>query len=489
MASSASSEKLSLRTKIGFGLGDIYGGGSGIIIGFYYLYFLTDVIRINPVLAGVVILISKIYDAITDPFEGVITDRTRTPLGRRRPYLLAGIGLVFLSFVLMWYPAGFPTESARFAYVIATYLFFSTVVSIVMTSYNALASELTLDYHERTSLSSIRIFFSTFSSILAAVLPLEIVKLAPDQQTGYLWMGLSFGLFFALPFLATFFATRERPEFQTPNEPLNLRAIFLDPFRVRTFVIVVLMYLLAFVAMDSVSSIVIYFMKYYLGRASEANYVNGALLVTQVAVLPFYVWFSRKTSKRAGYLLGAAIWIITMLFSFAITPAAPDWAVYVFAVMVGMGTGGIVVMIYAMFPDIPDVDELQSGRRREGTYSAITTFMRKLSSAFALFLISNSLAISGYRQPVEQTVDGVIKAVEQEQLPSFLTALRFVFALTPIILLAFALLIARRYPLNAATHQRLQKILVAQRNCAKTNQPLPEDARQEAKELHKLLIG
>lgn len=160
------SEKLSLRTKIGFGLGDIYGGGSGVVISFYYLYFLTDVIRINPALAGTAFLISKLYDAVTDPFEGILTDRTRTPLGRRRPYLLAGIGLVFLSFLLMWYPVAFQSEGLRFLYVILTYLFLSTVVSIVMTAYNALASELTLDYHERTSVSSIRIFFSTFSSIL-----------------------------------------------------------------------------------------------------------------------------------------------------------------------------------------------------------------------------------------------------------------------------------------------------------------------------------
>lgn len=489
MTSSIASEKLPLRTKIGFGLGDIYGGGSGVIIGFYYLYFLTDVIRINPALAGTAFLISKLYDAVTDPFEGLLTDRTRTPLGRRRPYLLAGIGLVFLSFFLMWYPAAFESEMVRFIYVIATYLFFSTVVSIVMTAYNALAAELTLDYHERTSLSSIRIFFSTFASILAAVLPLEIVKLAPDPHTGYIWMGLAFGTFFALPFLVTFFTTRERPEFQKPNQPINLRAIFIDPFRVRTFVVVMLMYLLAFVAMDTVSSIVIYFMKYYLGRGSEANYVSGALLVSQVVALPFYVWLSRKTSKRSGYLVGALIWIGTMLFSFAITPSALGWAVYVFACLVGLGTGGIVVMIYAMFPDIPDVDELASGQRREGTYSAITTFMRKLSSAFALFLVSNALALSGYRPPLDETVAGVTRVVEQAQTPAFLNALRFVFAFTPLVLLSLAVLVALRYPLNAARHQRLAAVLKIQRDCERGGQPLPEAVAREAQELKKVLIG
>lgn len=124
------SEKLSLWQKVGYGLGDIYGGGSGVVISFYYLVFLTDVVRINPALAGTVILISKVYDSITDPFEGLLADRTRTRLGRRRPYLLAGIPLVFLSFFALFYPIDLAQETQRFIFVICSYLFFSTIVSI-----------------------------------------------------------------------------------------------------------------------------------------------------------------------------------------------------------------------------------------------------------------------------------------------------------------------------------------------------------------------
>ena len=176
------SEKLGLWQKIGYGLGDIYGGGACVIVGFYYLIFLTDVVRINPALAGTAILVSKVYDSITDPFEGVLSDRTRTQLGRRRPYLLAGVPLVFLSFFALFYPTGsegplgLAQELYRFVFVVGMYLFFSTVVSIVMLNYNALQSEITLDYDERTSLSSVRIFFSTVSSLVCALVPLEIVK-------------------------------------------------------------------------------------------------------------------------------------------------------------------------------------------------------------------------------------------------------------------------------------------------------------------------
>lgn len=477
--------ELTLLQKIGYGLGDIYGGGAGTLISFYYLVFLTDVVRIRPALAGTVILISKAYDAITDPFEGVISDRTRTGMGRRRPYLLAGVPLVFLSFFALFYPTTLPSETARFAVVVATYLFFSTVVSIVMLNYNALQSELTLDYNERTTLSSVRIFFSTVGSILAALVPLEIVDAFDSVRMGYIVMGLTFGAIFALPFIATVLTTRERPEFQTPPQPFDWRKTYIQPFQTRTFVIALLMYLFAFVAIDAVSSIVVYYMKYHLMRGDEVSFVNGTLLVAQVISLPFYSWLSKRTSKRIGYSVGAGIWMAAMVLSGLITPTSPPWAVYVFATVVGIGTGGIVVMIYAIFPDIPDVDELATGERREGTYSALITFVRKFSSAVAIFLVSNALSVAGYVPPVEELVDGRARLIEQAQSPAFITTLRWIFAGAPIALLAAALVFAARYPLTPEAHARLRRILAARRR----DQALSPEERREAAALKARLIG
>ncbi len=478
------SEKLSWWQKIGYGLGDIYGGGSSTLVSFYYLYFLTDVIRLNPGLAGTVILISKVYDSITDPFEGVLADRTRTRLGRRRPYLLFGIPFVFLSFFLLFYPTAFETEFARFGFVVFSYLFFSTVVSLVMLNYNALQAELTLDYNERTTLSSVRIFFSTLSSILCALLPLEIVKGFADVRQGYITMALIFGAFFAVPFIATVAATRERKEFQKPLERFEWNT-FLAPFRMRTFVYSLLMYLLAFVAIDTVSSVIVYFMKYYLLRGNEANYVSGALLVVQVISLPLFVNLSRKIGKTRSYMLGGAIWVVMMLLSLLINPQSPAFIIYVFASLVGIGTGGIVVMMYAIFPDIPDVDELVSGQRREGIYSALVTFMRKLSSALAIFIVSQALGWAGYVSPMSQVIDGVTKLIEQPQPESFQLVLRLIFAFVPPILVGIALIFAARFPLTPQRHQRLNALLAARR----AGEAETDAMRQESARLREELVG
>jgi oligogalacturonide transporter len=351
-----------------------------------------------------------------------------------------------------------------------------------MLNYNALHAEITLDYDERSSLSSIRIFFSTLASIVAALVPLEIVNAFPDVRTGYIIMGLVFGAFFALPYIATVAAVKERPEFQRPPEPFNWRRAFIDPFRNRTFVYTLAMYLFAFVAIDTVSTIVVYFVKYFLQRSSEVSFVNGALLVAQVVSLPFYVALSKRTSKVRGYIIGLAIWAFAMMFSFLLAPTSASFWIYTFASVVGLGTGGIVVMIYAIFPDIPDVDELASGERREAIYSALVTFIRKLSSALAIFAVSNVIGWAGYVPPIQQTVDGATKLIEQPQTGTFLLVLRLIFMLLPIVLLAFALVFAVRFPLSPQLHRRLNALLEKQR----LNEPVDE---AEKRELTRVLLG
>ncbi|GAB4483136.1 MAG: MFS transporter [Anaerolineae bacterium] len=478
-------ERLTLWQKIGYGLGDIYGGGAGLLISTYYGVFLTDVVRIRPELAGTVILISKIYDSITDPFEGLLADRTRTRLGRRRPYLLAGILLVFLSFFMLFYPVTFSREAARFAFVVTAYLFYSTVVSIVTLNYNALQSELTLDYDERTRLSSFRIFFSTVSSLVCAVLPPEIVGMFPDVRTGYIVMALAFGAFFALPFIATVIATRERPEFQKPPRPFDWREAFIEPFRMRAFLYVLGMYLFAFVAIDAVLNTVVFYMKNYLGRGDDANIVLGVLLIAQVISLPFYTWLSRRTSKRVGYITGAVLWMAVMLLSLLVAPGQPAWVIFVLGALIGVGTGGVVVMVYAIFPDIPDVDELRSGERREGIYSALFTFMRKLASALAVFAVLQVIGLAGYIPPLEVTIEGGTQLVEQPQTAGFVLALRLIFALLPVVFAGLGLIFALRYPLSHEVHQRLNEVLAARR----AGVPESEGLQAEAAGLEAVLFG
>lgn len=458
-------ERLSLGTRIAFGVGDLYGGGAFLLINTYYLFFLVNVVRLSPALAGTVILISKIWDAISDPLMGTISDRTRSRMGRRRPYFLAGVVLIVLSFALLWGAPRFDREVATFAWVLFAYVFFSTVITMVMVPYNALQSELTLDYNERTKLSTTRIVFSTLGSFAAALLPPMVYDSFPPAQlrTGYFVMAVAFGLFFGLPFLATFFFTKERPEFQREPQPLDLKKNFFSPFKTPGYTRVLLMYLFAFVSIDAVNAIVIFFMTYYLGRGNETNFVLGALLTAQMASLPIYSAISRRWSKKGGFMAAILFWAVVQVGSLLITPELPNAVIYVFGALIGFGTGGVVVMIYSIFPDVPDIDELVSFERREGILSGLYTFMRKASSAVVGFVITVMMQVSGFIAPLEVLVDGELVLENQVQSPQFVLVLRLIFIALPGLFLALGFWQASKYPLTPALHERLKEYLVRRR--------------------------
>jgi GPH family glycoside/pentoside/hexuronide:cation symporter len=194
---------------------------------------------------------------------------------------------------------------------------------------------------------------------------------------------------------------------------------------------------------------------------------------------------SRRTNKRTGFMIGGITWIAGMFISFLISPSSPWLLVYIFAALVGLGTGGIVVMIYAIFPDIPDVDELQSGQRREGIFGALISLARKLSSALALFAVANMLGLAGYIRPIEQVVNGASKLVDQPQSAQFILVLRLIFAFLPVVLVGCSVFFAGRYPLSSQIHARLNAVL-AQRRRGEADS---EGTAAEAGALKKLLIG
>jgi oligogalacturonide transporter len=281
----------------------------------------------------------------------------------------------------------------------------------------------------------------------------------PNVHIGWIVTAVFFGLLFALPFIATVAITRERAEFQKKLRPFNWRQVFVEPFQVRSFVFVLIMYVTAFTAFDATQSIVVYYIKTYLGRGEEVSFVLGALLIAQVISLPIFQWISKRTSKAITYMIGAGLFVVVMFFSFLITPASPAAALYIFAALVGIGSGGVVIMVYAIFPDIPDVDELRSSERREGTYSAMTTFTRKLSSAVAVFAVAQVLQLAGYIPPVEQAG----RLIESVQSPAFINALRLFFVIIPVGFISFGIFFASRFPLTRALYGRLEAVLADMR--------------------------
>lgn len=467
-----------------FAAGDMFGGGAQLIISFYYLIFLTDVVKISPALAGTVVLLARIWDAVSDPLMGGITDNTRSRWGRRKPYFFAGFFAVMAAFLLLWYPISGDNEMMKFAYVLFSYIFYSTVSTMVMVPYAAMSSEISQDYEKRNTVNGARLFFSQLSSLICAVVPLEIVKAFPDVRTGYMAMALFFGVFFAIPFMLMFFFTHERVPMSKEKTKIQLKD-FLAPFKIKAFRYLILMYLFAFLAMDVVSTVFAYYMNYYLNRPLELNYVLGAMLITQILLIPAVVAFSNRIGKARTFMYSAVIWMVASLTLGLQSPALPGWTIYANAVFIGVGLIGCIVLPWVMYPDVTDVGEFYAGKRNAGAFGGIMTFMRKFSAAIGIFIVSNIIQFSGYVKPTTEIINGATASVLQTQPDTVILALRIIVVGIPLILLIVAVWAAKQYPLDRGTHSHLLNYLKFQRGEVEEN-PLTEE---ELAAMSQRLIG
>jgi Na+/melibiose symporter-like transporter len=454
-----STDKLPLRAKLVYGWADVYGGGALNLVAFYYLIFLTDVVRISPAWAGVIILVSKIWDAVIDPMLGVITDRTRTRIGKRRPYFIINIFSVVVGMVVLWFPTFFPSEFLRVLYALLAYLLFTTVSSVLMVPYLSMMPALARDYDDRTSLNAVKMTFSFAAGILAAVLPMQIVRAFPDVRTGYIVMALCFGVFFSVPWVAVSLYFRE-PDSRSGERPekFNL-ADFIAPLKLRSFRYLIGIYLGAFLVLDLMSSLIAYYMTYVLRRPTDTQVVLGILIVCQILSMPIVTRLSKALGKNRTAILCACVWIASVTF-IAFSPAGwPAYVIYIQAAITGFGVCGSLVMPWTMYADATDVGYLAFGKDVAGSFGGIMSFIRQLASAFALFAVGLVLQLAGYVRPVESIADGVRSLANQVQPPQALAAIRALLCLAPLLLLGLVIILAARNPLNRASHALVRRHL------------------------------
>ena len=452
-------DRLRTRTKIIFGSADLFGGGAFNLIGFFYLIFLTDVLQISPALAGVVVSVSKLWDAISDPLMGVLTDRTRTRIGRRRPYFFAAFFTVFVAVAVLWYPADIAAESARFAYALISYLLFSTVSTSVMIPYLSMQPELTPDYQERTSLNVFKMAFSFLGGIIAAVVPMKIVGAYEDLRHGWTAMALIFAAFYALPWLGLALHLKEHDNRSDPPPPKFSLSDFVAPLKIRTFRILIGIYLGAFLTMDIMSSVIAYFMTYVYGRPDQLSTLLGALIVSQLAFLPLMSRLTRRWDKNKVLTVCAAVWIVSVSIIAFMPAGAPMGVLIGLAVVTAFGVCGSMVLPWTMYPDTTDVGRLTTGRDGAGSFSGLMTFFRKAAQSLALLLVGFFLQLAGYVKPIRTVTDGVTKNINQPQGDAVLLTIRLLLCLMPLLMLTLVIFLSRRYPLGREAHARLKALL------------------------------
>ena len=451
------SEKLNLSTKLAYGAGDLGSAITANILVFYLSFFLTDVAGMGAALAGSVRMVSGIWDAINDPIVGVLSDRTRSRWGRRYPWMIFGAVPLGIFFFLHWIVPPFLTNSSTgnnqwglFWYYIIIGVFFNTAFTAVNLPYTALTPELTKDYNERTSLNSFRFAFSIGGSILSLVLAQIIFSTIKDKSQQYLVLGGICALLCILPSYICIWGTRKRVatvKQQNPEEDNSTSLPYLEQLRIaftnRAFLFVIGIYLCSWLAVQTTATIIPYFVVNWMGLKPEVS-AQVALGVQGTALLMLFPWtaLSKRLGKKAVYFMGMSLWLIAQIGLFFLQPGQIG-LMYFLAVLAGFGVSTAYLIPWSMIPDVIELDELNTGQRREGIFYGFMVLLQKIGLAIGLFIVGLALEAAKF-------IPG-----QQVQPDSALFAIRVAIGPFPTVAVIGGLILAYFYPLTREVHAEI----------------------------------
>jgi len=282
--------------------------------------------------------------------------------------------------------------------------------------------------------------FSLFGGLVAFVLPLMIIgTLRPENADRVLTMGVIFGIVSALPLLLTFFGTREKEEYASQPQP-NLREQFRAVRGNRAFWFAAGIFLFTWTAIEIIQNMLLLFLKYRMQLEAESDIVAGAVFITAILVLPFWVWVSQKTDKRRSYIYGMLFLSAVMLVLIFLDPSLGLPLIIMLASLAGIGISATHVLTWAMIPDAVEVDELESGARHEGMFYALVTLFRKAASSIAIPMTALVLGWSGYVSNSAQQAESAVWAI------------RILIGPVASLFLLGGILFARFYPLTREAH-------------------------------------
>jgi sugar (glycoside-pentoside-hexuronide) transporter len=412
----------------------------------YVTFFLTQVAGLRPELAGMVQLVGRVVDAFSDPAMGRISDHCHWRAGRRRPFFLLGALPFGLSYALLWAtpPGG---QAAMFAYYTTWYVLLSLSMTVLSVPYLALQPEMAQGYDARTSLNTFRNMGSVIG-ILAAVSFRPVAGAFGGGPEGYAAAGVAYGLVMALPWLAVYGATWERPDFQARSTQIS----FVEGVRIlvrhRTFRRLTGLYLCGRIAMDIVGAMLIIFFTHVIGRTGDFEFTMGLFIGTVVLVLPIWLRIARHFEKATLFVVGSLWWTTSFFLILAAQPDWPRWLLICFAPFGAVGYAVVDLMPWSMLGEVVDEDDLATGERREGLYNGFFMFLRKLAGTVAVALALMALGALGFVKGEQQSEQAIL-------------AIRLFTSLVPALLVGVGIAFALRYPLTRAAHARIRLALDA----------------------------
>ncbi|RME69850.1 MAG: MFS transporter [Verrucomicrobia bacterium] len=456
-AAKSEDDRLPVSTKAAYA----FGGVNDIFGHWWYANIAGNVFNMHlhlaPTLIAVVLTVSRIVDAFTDMFFGWVSDNTRSRWGRRRPWILggsiaAGLALPCLFFASESWDASAPWMSNRlFWFMLISAVLYAPIISAYTMPYNSLGAELTPNYHERTNVMAWKAIVQKISGIpmmsvwwFAQTFHIDPATGKPDVLLGVQVASAAAGLVMILAGVANFRFVRERYYATAARQE---RTRFLDSlkttFRSRPFLI--LLGILAAYAIPTmlVTNLGGYVSAYYVFGGDQArmgqyqSFSAVAYFVLGTAGVFVTSWVSRRFGKRLALTFTLVTGILAFGSSWWMYAPGHGWMVVLNTAFTGFAATGFWVVLPSMSADVVDDDELNTGKRREGAFSSVFSWISKVGMSLAVggsFILLDLVGFDATR--------------EGNQSPEAILWIRLLFAGIPVVAMATALALLTRYPLN-----------------------------------------
>jgi glycoside/pentoside/hexuronide:cation symporter, GPH family len=421
----------------------------------------------SPAHIGWVFLIFRLWDAVTDPFMGWISDNTRSRWGRRRPYVFIGGLLTGAIFPLLWLGQPEWSEGLKFGYLVGIGLIFYMAFTVWSMPFQSMLPEMTPDSNERTSISAYYSFFSKLAAITGTwIWALTQLPVFNDPATGETdslrgmrIVGLTLGLVIMMLSILPAFLIKERnPDFilrqpKTPFWPTFKRTFGNFPFRILAIFTLVFAF-----GINLVQGQMFYLRTFYALKgdtifSAQLSGIEGTIsMVLGVLSIPFFQWLCGRIGKKETLMISTGVILLATWISwFTYDPAYP-WLSMVTGILLSPGYTGMWLVIPSMLADVVDDEELRSGDRREGGFNSIFAWMNKASTSLAFGMAGVIVVWCGFQI-----------AQRANQTPETFHNMRLSFALIPSLFLIPALLYLTRYPLSFVRMKEIRAELEARR--------------------------
>lgn len=467
--------KSAVMPMINYSYANIFMGGAGYIISMYFTIFLTDVVNISLWQAGIVVMIATIWDAVTDPFMGMITDRTRSKYGKHRRYLLWGIPILLVSYTLLWNGYGVNGKEnpiGAMVYFTLIYMLYKTAYTVISVPHTAMLPELAPEYNLRTQYNSVGYLFNSAGMVPAYGIVVLILTafgsgkdLTSASKKPFLIIGLVLSLFFSWAVFMTYKTTREQSSLNMKNEPFDIKYVLREyalVFKNRSFRQYFFMSLAYQFSTGFYNNSKVYYIKYLANQYSKYFIFNAVAGVAEAAAFPLNYALTMKYGKKkcgnivtplmiAGLAVGlimqssggktAWLWVLLMLLSMVLYP---------------FGMSGLGFVSTNIFPDLTDVDELITGRRREGVISTFSTLIKKSVSGVMAAMVGFTL--QGFGLITGDSVSQYEKETGKffSQSDGAILGVRICVAVIPIIAALISLYLLKKFQMTGDDHTMIR---------------------------------